>query len=201
MDFDFSDDQEMLRDTVRRWVERGYDFERRRANLKAIRSRGIELDAGWQVGPVGARVSWAHTNARVEASGTAAVLDGLRPAQTPLNQVSATLDWRRGATATSLTLTASSPPSSSFSTSAHSFKNFSGSSLITPSIPRPIHHRIWLSLLTVHANTGRPAFLAFLRSSAPTGPSRALKNMLNATFGTARNLSAHTALHVMTAIG
>ena len=31
MDFDFSDDQEMLRDTVRRWVERGYDFERRRA--------------------------------------------------------------------------------------------------------------------------------------------------------------------------
>jgi len=35
MDFDFSDDQEMLRDTVRRWVERGYDFERRRAIVKA----------------------------------------------------------------------------------------------------------------------------------------------------------------------
>jgi len=35
MDFDFSDDQEMLRDTVRRWVERGYDFERRRGIVKA----------------------------------------------------------------------------------------------------------------------------------------------------------------------
>ena len=30
MDFDFNDDQEMLRDTVRRWVDKGYTFERRR---------------------------------------------------------------------------------------------------------------------------------------------------------------------------
>jgi alkylation response protein AidB-like acyl-CoA dehydrogenase len=35
MDFDFSDDQEMLRDSVRRWVDKGYDFERRRAIVKA----------------------------------------------------------------------------------------------------------------------------------------------------------------------
>ena len=35
MDFDFSDDQEMLRDTVRRWVEKSYDFERRRGVVKA----------------------------------------------------------------------------------------------------------------------------------------------------------------------
>jgi alkylation response protein AidB-like acyl-CoA dehydrogenase len=35
MDFDFSDDQEMLRDSVRRWVEKSYDFERRRAIVKA----------------------------------------------------------------------------------------------------------------------------------------------------------------------
>jgi len=35
MDFDFSDDQEMLRDTVRKWVEKDYDFERRRATVKA----------------------------------------------------------------------------------------------------------------------------------------------------------------------
>ena len=27
MDFDFSDDQEMLRDTVRKWVDKDYDFE------------------------------------------------------------------------------------------------------------------------------------------------------------------------------
>ena len=44
MDFDFSDDQEMLRDSVRRWVERGYDFERRRAIVKA---GGFSRDA-WQ---------------------------------------------------------------------------------------------------------------------------------------------------------
>ena len=35
MDFDFSDDQEMLRDTVRKWVEKSYDFDRRRGIVKA----------------------------------------------------------------------------------------------------------------------------------------------------------------------
>ena len=35
MDFDFSDDQEMLRDTVRKWVEKSYDFERRRGIVKS----------------------------------------------------------------------------------------------------------------------------------------------------------------------
>jgi len=31
MDFDFSDDQQQLRDACAKWVEKGYDFERRRA--------------------------------------------------------------------------------------------------------------------------------------------------------------------------
>ncbi|MEO7391023.1 MAG: acyl-CoA dehydrogenase family protein [Ramlibacter sp.] len=35
MDFDFSGDQEQLRDAVRKWVDKGYDFERRRAIVKA----------------------------------------------------------------------------------------------------------------------------------------------------------------------
>src|SRR3954470_9010872 len=35
MDFDFSDDQEQLRDAVRKWVDRSYDFERRRAAVRA----------------------------------------------------------------------------------------------------------------------------------------------------------------------
>ena len=35
MDFDFSDDQQMLRETVRKWVEKAYSFERRRAIVKA----------------------------------------------------------------------------------------------------------------------------------------------------------------------
>ena len=35
MDFDFTDDQEQLRDAVRKWVDKGYDFERRRSITKA----------------------------------------------------------------------------------------------------------------------------------------------------------------------
>jgi alkylation response protein AidB-like acyl-CoA dehydrogenase len=35
MDFDFSDDQEQLRDAVRKWVDKGYTFDRRRATEKA----------------------------------------------------------------------------------------------------------------------------------------------------------------------
>ena len=35
MDFDFSEDQEQLRDAVRKWVDKGYDFERRRATVQA----------------------------------------------------------------------------------------------------------------------------------------------------------------------
>lgn len=35
MDFDFSDDQEQLRDAVRKWVDKGYSFERRRATVAA----------------------------------------------------------------------------------------------------------------------------------------------------------------------
>jgi alkylation response protein AidB-like acyl-CoA dehydrogenase len=38
MDFNFSDDQEQLRDAVRKWVDKGYDFERR---------RGIEASGGF----------------------------------------------------------------------------------------------------------------------------------------------------------
>ncbi len=60
MDFDFSDDQEMLRETVRRWVERGYDFERRRGIVKA---GGFARDA-WQeivdLGIVGLQVPEAQ---------------------------------------------------------------------------------------------------------------------------------------------
>ncbi|WP_343527942.1 TonB-dependent receptor [Sphingomonas sp.] len=64
---------------------------RMRRNLDAIRSQGFELEANWTAGPVSARGSWSHTIARVEASGAAASLDGLRPAQTPRDQLSGTL--------------------------------------------------------------------------------------------------------------
>ena len=35
MDFEFSEDQDMLRDSVRKWVDKGYDFERRKGIVKA----------------------------------------------------------------------------------------------------------------------------------------------------------------------
>ena len=35
MDFDFSDDQVQLRDAVRRWVDKGYTFDRRKAIVAA----------------------------------------------------------------------------------------------------------------------------------------------------------------------
>ena len=66
-----------------------------RRNLDAIRSRGWEVDARWQRGAVSAQASWSHADPRVAASGVAAALDGLRPAQTPRDLVSATLGWRR----------------------------------------------------------------------------------------------------------
>ena len=34
MDFNFSDDQEQLRDAVRKWVDRSYGFERRGGIVK-----------------------------------------------------------------------------------------------------------------------------------------------------------------------
>ncbi|WP_298809454.1 TonB-dependent receptor [uncultured Sphingomonas sp.] len=78
---------------------------RMRQNLDAIRSTGFEVDADLDVsGPVFARASWSHVSPRVEASGSAAALDGLRPAQTPRDLVSATLGWRQDSLTASATL-------------------------------------------------------------------------------------------------
>lgn len=75
-----------------------------RRNLDAVRSRGIELDARWQPGALGLGASWSHVDARVRASGAGAALDGLRPAQTPRDQWSGTVDYRRDGTSAALTM-------------------------------------------------------------------------------------------------
>ncbi|HEU0045571.1 TonB-dependent receptor [Sphingomonas sp.] len=75
-----------------------------RRNLDAIRSTGLEVDAAATLGRWFARASWSHVDPRVEASGLAAALDGLRPAQTPRDLVSATLGRRQGGTTLSATL-------------------------------------------------------------------------------------------------
>ena len=50
MDFDFSDDQEQLRDAVRRWVDKGYTFERRRA---AVANGGFDRNAYRELAELG----------------------------------------------------------------------------------------------------------------------------------------------------
>jgi alkylation response protein AidB-like acyl-CoA dehydrogenase len=60
MDFNFTDEQEQLRDAVRRWVDKGYSFERRRA---AVRDGGFDR-AAWgemaELGLCGLYVPEAH---------------------------------------------------------------------------------------------------------------------------------------------
>jgi alkylation response protein AidB-like acyl-CoA dehydrogenase len=84
MNFDFSDDEQQLSDAVRKWVERGYGFERRRAIARAggfsaeawreIAELGLlglgtsEADGGLALGPVAAMLA-------LEALGRALVLE------------------------------------------------------------------------------------------------------------------------------
>lgn len=55
----------------------------KRENIDAVNVRGIEASAEWTRGPWSIRAGTSLTHARVEASGLAAPLNGLRPAQTP----------------------------------------------------------------------------------------------------------------------
>jgi alkylation response protein AidB-like acyl-CoA dehydrogenase len=50
MDFDFSDDQDMLRDSVRKWVDKGYTFERRKA---IVHAGGFSRDAWAEIAGLG----------------------------------------------------------------------------------------------------------------------------------------------------
>jgi len=50
MDFDFSDEQEMLRDSVRKWVEKGYGFERRK---RIVADGGFSRDAWSELAELG----------------------------------------------------------------------------------------------------------------------------------------------------
>ncbi|MGA8514153.1 MAG: acyl-CoA dehydrogenase family protein [Burkholderiaceae bacterium] len=50
MDFDFTDDQEQLRDAVRKYMDKGYSFERRRALAKA---GGFDRDAFTELAELG----------------------------------------------------------------------------------------------------------------------------------------------------
>lgn len=78
-------------------------FYRKRQNLDAVTAKGVELDGSWSLGALNVAASYAFTDSRVSASGAAASLDGLRPAQTAQHQASATLGWHHGDAGASLT--------------------------------------------------------------------------------------------------
>ena len=68
-------------------------FYRQRQNLDALEVWGWEVDARLRRGPFGLTASWSHVDPTIAATGAAAPLDGLRPAQTPRDQFSGTVDY------------------------------------------------------------------------------------------------------------
>jgi outer membrane receptor protein involved in Fe transport len=74
------------------FVGAGGDY-RRRGNLDSIAAQGIEADALYARGPWSVSGGWTWVDSKVRASGAAAALDGLRPAQTPRHSFSATAAW------------------------------------------------------------------------------------------------------------
>ncbi|HYI39524.1 MAG TPA: TonB-dependent receptor [Allosphingosinicella sp.] len=84
------------------FVAAGGDY-RRRGNLDAIEAEGVELEGRYSAGAWTVSAGWSWVDARVEASGPAAALDGLRPAQTPRHSLSSTLAWARDGARASMT--------------------------------------------------------------------------------------------------
>ncbi|MCM0000763.1 MAG: TonB-dependent receptor [Erythrobacter sp.] len=67
---------------------------RRRANLPAIKARGIEASVAAKFGTLSLDSALAWTDAEVRGEGPSADLDGLTPAQTPEFAASLTLGWQ-----------------------------------------------------------------------------------------------------------
>lgn len=66
---------------------------RQRQNLRAIDSRGVEIDGSIGLGRFTLSAGYSFAEADVVGTGPAAPLDGLRPAQTPRHSGAATLAW------------------------------------------------------------------------------------------------------------
>jgi vitamin B12 transporter len=66
---------------------------RKRQNLGAIESRGIEIDASAELGRLRLAAGYSFADAEVGAAGAALPLNGLRPAQTPRHGFTARLSW------------------------------------------------------------------------------------------------------------
>jgi outer membrane receptor protein involved in Fe transport len=64
-----------------------------RENVDAVRVHGIEASADWSTGPWFVRAGASFTHARMDGSGAAMFLDGLRPAETPKFGGTLALGW------------------------------------------------------------------------------------------------------------
>ena len=69
---------------------------RQRENVDAVKVHGLEASVGWSRGPWAFRAAASFTHARMEASGAAGVLEGLRPAQTPNFAGTLSGSWEQG---------------------------------------------------------------------------------------------------------
>jgi outer membrane receptor protein involved in Fe transport len=78
---------------------------RQRQNIDAVNVRGLEASGKVRRGPWSLRLGASLTNAKVDARGAAASLDGLRPAQTPRVALSGALGWDDEGRALALQLT------------------------------------------------------------------------------------------------
>ena len=76
------------------FVAAGGQFRQRR-NVESVVSRGVEIDASLIAGQWRLAAGYSYADAEVRASGPAAPLDGLRPAQAPRHSAAATLAWER----------------------------------------------------------------------------------------------------------
>jgi outer membrane receptor protein involved in Fe transport len=77
---------------------------RQRQNVDAVKVRGIEAAAEWTRGPWAVRAGASFTHARMRADGPAALLDGLRPAQTPKFAATLAGSWEQGGRGVQLVL-------------------------------------------------------------------------------------------------
>jgi outer membrane receptor protein involved in Fe transport len=78
---------------------------RQRRNLDAIVSKGLELDVSYDLTPdIRVKIGYAYVDAKVRASGTAAPLNGLRPAQVPRHFGNASFAFDDGVFSTEATL-------------------------------------------------------------------------------------------------
>jgi outer membrane receptor protein involved in Fe transport len=85
------------------FVGAGGTFNQRQ-NVDAVKVRGVEASADWTDGPWSVRAGASFTHARMQGSGAAQFLDGLRPAETPKFAGALAIGWQDGGKGAQLVL-------------------------------------------------------------------------------------------------